>query len=145
MITLLKRSILIIEDSDEDFETIERVVRQTGLAKIIRATNGEQGLRLLRDEIQNQCIELILLDLNMPGLDGRDILLEIKNDEKLRLLPVVIFTTSSNPRDIQSCYCNGANSYHLKPIDLHDFEAVVEVIVDYWLNKNVSNRTGADL
>ena len=81
----------------------------------------------------------------MPGLDGRDILLEIKNDEKLRLLPVVIFTTSSNPRDIQSCYCNGANSYHLKPIDLHDFEAVVEVIVDYWLNKNVSNRTGADL
>ena len=145
MITLLKRSILIIEDSDEDFETIERVVRQTGLAKIIRATNGEQGLRLLRDEIQNQCIELILLDLNMPGLDGRDILLEIKNDEKLRLLPVVIFTTSSNPRDIQSCYCNGANCYHLKPIDLHDFEAVVEVIVDYWLNKNVSNRTGADL
>ena len=56
MITLLKRSILIIEDSDEDFETIERVVRQTGLAKIIRATNGEQGLRLLRYEIQNQCI-----------------------------------------------------------------------------------------
>ena len=140
-----KRTILIIEDSDEDFETIERIVRQTGLARILRATNGEGGLRLLRDEMKNHCIELILLDLNMPGLDGRDTLHEIKTDENLRLVPVVVFTTSSNPRDIQSCYCNGANSYHLKPLDLHDFEAVVETIVDYWLNKNVSYRTGTDL
>ena len=145
MSTQNKRAVLIIEDSDEDFEAIERVIRQTGLAKIIHATNGERGLRLLRENELGHSIELVLLDLNMPGLDGRDVLREIKSDENLRLVPVVVFTTSSNPRDIQCCYGNGANSYHLKPIDLHDFEAVVQTIIDYWLNKNVSYRTGVDL
>ncbi len=140
-----KRTILCIEDSDEDYETIERVVLQTGLAKIARSINGTQGLQLLRDKERGHSIELVLLDLNMPGLDGRDVLREIKTDEDLRLKPVVVFTTSSNPRDIQCCYRYGVNSYHLKPIDLHDFEAVVQTIIDYWLNKSISFRTGVDV
>ena len=145
MITQHKRAILVIEDNDEDFETIERVILRTGYATVIRATNGEHGLSLLRSEDFSQGVSLILLDLTMHGLDGRDVLREIKTDENLRLIPVVVFTTSSNPRDIQCCYHNGANSYHLKSIDLHEFEAVVQTIVDYWLDKNVSYHSGVDV
>ena len=144
MITQRKQSILVIEDSDEDFETIERVIRRAGRYRVIRALNGEHGLCLLRSEELSQGASLVLLDLNMPGLDGRDVLHEIKTDENLQLNPVVVFTTSPNPRDIQCCYRNGANSYHLKPIDLHEFEAVVQTIVDYWLEKNVSSHSGVD-
>ena len=144
MITQFKQPILVIDDSDEDFETIERVILRTGRAKITRATNGEHGLHLMRSQQPGHGIDLVLLDLNMHGLDGREVLREIKTDENLRIIPVVVFTTSSNPRDIQSCYRFGANSYHLKPIDLYEFEAVVQTIIEYWLAKNVSYQTGVD-
>ena len=98
----------------------------------------------MRSQQPGHGIDLVLLDLNMHGLDGREVLREIKTDENLRIIPVVVFTTSSNPRDIQSCYRFGANSYHLKPIDLYEFEAVVQTIIEYWLAKNVSYQTGVD-
>jgi CheY-like chemotaxis protein len=145
MISQSKRQILVIEDSEEDFETIERVIQKSGLAIITRATNGEHALRWLHDQQNYHNISMILLDLNMPGLDGRQILREIKSDENFRLIPVVVFTTSSNPRDIQACFRKGANSYHLKPIDLHEFEAIVQTIVDYWLKQNVSYHPGVDV
>ena len=144
MNTQLKRAIVVFEDSDEDFETIERVINRTGLARTVRATTGEQGLHLLRSPQLIHDTHLVLLDLNMPGLDGRDVLREIKTDKDLRLNPVVVFTTSSNPRDIQFCYSNSANSYHLKVIELHEFEAIVQTMVDYWLDKNVSYHVGVD-
>ncbi|MEI8018807.1 MAG: response regulator [Schlesneria sp.] len=144
MIAQPKRTILVIEDSDEDFETIERVILASGRAWPIRATNGENGVRLLRSQEPGHDVDLILLYLNMSGLDGRDVLREIKTDEKLRLIPAVVFTTSPDPRDIQCCYRNGANSYHLKPIDLYEFQAVVQSIIDYWIDKNISYQNGVD-
>jgi CheY-like chemotaxis protein len=145
MISQYQQPILVIEDSDEDFETIERVTLQTGLARISRSTSGEHALQWLRSQQASHGICMILLDLNMPGLDGRETLRAIKTDEKLQPIPVVVFTTSSNPRDIEACYRKGANSYHLKPIDLYEFEAVVRTIVDYWLHKNVTYHAGVDI
>ena len=66
---------------------------------------------------------LILLDLNMPGTDGREVLSDIKNNESLKTIPVIVLTTSSDARDIESCYQSGANSYVTKPVDLPGFLA----------------------
>ncbi len=77
---------------------------------------------------------LILLDLNLPGTDGREVLEEIKQDEKLKIIPVIVFTTSSNPKDIESCYRFGVNSYVLKPINIDKSKEVMQSIVDYWFN-----------
>jgi two-component system response regulator len=75
---------------------------------------------------------VILLDLNLPGTDGRDLLLEIKNDERLKLIPVVVLTTSADERDIEMCYRAGANSYMKMPVDLGGFVTAIQRLKDYW-------------
>lgn len=77
---------------------------------------------------------IILLDLNLPGTDGRKVLEEIKQDEKLKTIPVIVFTTSSNPKDIETCYRFGVNSYILKPMSVQKSKHVMQSIVDYWLS-----------
>jgi CheY-like chemotaxis protein len=131
----IKPVVLIVEDNDEDFDAIERVIRRSGLADIVRAIRGDDGLAILRNYELHGRTAMVLLDLNTPGADGREVLREMKSDESLRTVPVVIFTTSSNPSDIEGCYRNGANSYHLKPLDLAGFEATVLQITEYWLNR----------
>jgi CheY-like chemotaxis protein len=80
---------------------------------------------------------LIVLDLNIPGLDGRDVLIEIKRDDCLRGIPVVIFTSSSNRRDIVSCYGDGANSIQVKPFEAPVFQQVVRDMAHYWMQTAV--------
>lgn len=74
----------------------------------------------------------ILLDLNMPGTDGRDVLTEIKADEELRVIPVIVLTTSSHEKDIEGCYRAGANSYMRKPVDMKRFIDAVCLMSEYW-------------
>jgi len=129
-----KPPLLVVEDSDEDFEAIERVILSLGIAEVVRAKTGDQGLALLRTSDLRGRAVVVLLDLNMPGSDGREVLREIKADAALCLIPVIVFTTSSNPNDIEACYRSGANSYHLKPLELHSFETRVTAIAKYWIN-----------
>ena len=75
---------------------------------------------------------IILLDLNLPGTDGRDVLLEVKNDPDLKQIPIIVLTTSTDERDIRDCYAAGANSYIRKPVDLDGFFRSVEMLRDYW-------------
>jgi len=128
---------LVVEDSDEDFEAIERAVRRTGLARITRAVNADAGLALLRRAGPAARAAMVLLDLNTPGSDGREILREIKNDASLKRIPVIVFSSSANPRDLHGCYADGANSYHVKPLPLREFEAEVVQIAGYWLDTAV--------
>jgi CheY-like chemotaxis protein len=79
-------------------------------------------------------IGLILLDLNLPGTDGRQVLQKIKQDENMKLIPVVIFTTSNNPKDIEACYRQGVNSYMVKPMDFHRLKHSIQILIDYWFN-----------
>ncbi|MGB3403058.1 MAG: response regulator [Microcoleaceae cyanobacterium] len=133
--------LLIIEDSDEDFNAMQRMMRkQSFVFPIYRCADAEEAFDFLYNEGEytDKNIALrpsvIMLDLNLPGTDGREILEEIKQDEQLRLIPVVIFTTSSNPKDIESCYSQGANSYMIKPIDIRRLEESVSHFIDYWFN-----------
>jgi CheY-like chemotaxis protein len=131
--------ILVIEDSPEDYETTTRVLRKSGLANpILRCSDGDEALDYLfqrgyyHDPERSPRPSVILLDLNLPGTDGRDVLTEIKNDSLLKLIPVVVLTTSSDERDIATCYQAGANSYMKKPVDLGGFVAAIQRLKDYW-------------
>lgn len=137
--------ILMIEDSDEDFVAIERAFRKYGYqGKLRRATGATEALDFLNAlaPLDNRTKpatvpDLILLDLNLPGTDGRELLVEIKSGERYNQIPVVILTTSSNPRDITYCYSHGASSYHLKPVGFEKFADSIKDIISYWFNSVV--------
>lgn len=150
MVISQTKPLLIIEDSDEDFAAFERVVCKSPLFQIYRCTDGDDALDFLRQagnytDITNAPRPgMILLDLNLPGTDGRQVLEEIKQDRLLKMIPVVVFTTSDNPRDVAGCYQCGANGYVVKPIDLKKLTKTVQVMVDYWFEANTLPNPAGD-
>lgn len=128
-------SILIVEDSDEDFDTVREALKKAGIAaELMRATTGDQCLDLLRGRGAVRPA-MVLMDLNMPGTDGREALTAIKADPALRSYPVVVFSTSANPKDLAFCYQAGANAYHVKPIRYPDHVRVAADLLTYWLTR----------
>lgn len=131
--------VLVLEDSDEDFDTVLEAFQAGGFTgEVRRATSGDECLELLSeafgaDSAPSGRPAVVLLDLNTPGLDGRDALKIIKGDERLRTLPVVVLTTSSNPKDLELCYETGANAYHLKPVSYPQHLDVLQRVFGYWL------------
>ena len=123
--------ILLVDDNDDDVEASMRAFRRTNLRNpIVRAATGGEALAMLRDGKVSP--GLILLDLNMPGLDGRRVLAILKGDSELRRIPVVVLTTSSDERDVEECYRLGANTYIQKPVDLDGLFAAIQRLKDYW-------------
>lgn len=139
MIDNFKQSLLIVEDSDEDFEALGRMMKQASFnIPVYRCIDGDDALDFLHrtGEYTNTSSitrpSLILLDLNLPGTDGREVLEQIKQDSEFRIIPIIIFTTSSNPKDIEICYRQGVNSYIVKPIDTQQLKQAVQIFIDYW-------------
>jgi CheY-like chemotaxis protein len=131
--------LLIVEDSNEDFEALQRFLQRSSVTiPIERCVNGEQTLAFLyrtgnyRDPQSAPRPGLIVLDLNLPGTDGREVLHQIKQDKNLKMIPIVVFTTSSNPKDIEDCYKYGVNSYIVKPINFAQLKQDVQILVHYW-------------
>jgi CheY-like chemotaxis protein len=137
--------LLIIEDSDEDFEALTRIIDlvSTLILKIDRCLDGDDALDFLDriGEYKNSedisYPDLIILDLNLPGTDGREVLATIKQSKTLKKIPVVVFSTSSNPKDIEACYQSGANSYLLKPMNINELKESVRMMIDYWFKATV--------
>jgi CheY-like chemotaxis protein len=137
-------NLLIVEDSPEDFEATVRVLRQSGLKNAIyRCADGEDALDFLyrrgryTDAASAPRPGMILLDLNMPGTDGREVLEAVKGDARLRRIPVVVLTTSGDERDVRMSYDRGANSYIQKPVDLVGFVRAITMMKDYWFEITV--------
>jgi CheY-like chemotaxis protein len=135
------RPILVVEDSPEDFETTERAFRRAGLRnRMLRCATGDEALDFLHrrgryaDPSASPRPSIILLDLNLPGTDGRDVLTEIKAAEALARIPVVVLTTSADHRDVSACYAAGANSYVQKPVDLDVFTQAIRRLSEYWFD-----------
>lgn len=129
--------ILLVEDNPGDIRLIKEILKETKTQNNIRvAMDGEAALNLLcnLDDLTTPRPDLILLDLNLPKIDGRELLAEIKDNEDLKSIPVVILTTSTAEEDIIETYNNHANSYITKPVDLDHFIKVVESIMDFWLS-----------
>jgi CheY-like chemotaxis protein len=134
------QTILVVEDSDEQFTAVTRAFRKSDITNpVARCTDGDEALDFLfRTGAYAGPGErpprpaVILLDLNLPGTDGRDVLERIKADPELRTIPVVVLTTSSSPGDIQYCYRGGASSYIIKPIRFDEFLKTVRTLKEYW-------------
>jgi CheY-like chemotaxis protein len=131
--------ILLVEDSPEDFEATLRAFRKSGLKNsVVRCEDGDEALDYLhrRGKYANPDSSprpgVILLDLNLPGTDGRQVLSDVKTDVSLRDIPVVVLTTSADERDISACYRAGANSYIQKPVDIDGFMKAIERLNGYW-------------
>jgi len=143
--------ILIVEDSDIDYETTLRAFKKSNLANPVhRCEDGEEALDYLfqrnqySDAESSPRPELILLDLNLPGTDGRDVLEELKKDPKLKTIPVIVLTTSSDKRDIEKCYQVGANSYINKPVDLRGFFTAIQRLKDFWFEVALLPKQGQE-
>jgi CheY-like chemotaxis protein len=124
--------ILVVDDDDADTLMITEVLTDSASAVTIdRVADGEQALDYLRNGTGYRDAlrpDLVLLDLNMPRMDGRQTLTEIKTDDRLKAIPVVVLTTSAADADVTSSYQHQANAYVTKPIDLDEFEAAVRSI-----------------
>ena len=129
--------ILLVEDSETDAELTLEALQQGKLQNTVNhVKDGEEALRYLRCEGEFSDAlrpDLILLDLNMPRLDGREVLRQIREDESLKVIPVVVLTTSSHDKDILETYGLSANSYIVKPVDLASFFDVVKEINNFWV------------
>lgn len=134
-----KQPLLIVEDSDEDFAALARMITQAKITNpVYRCEDGEEALEFLHREGEYQDVilsprpSLIILDLNLPGTDGREVLADLKQDSQLKTIPVVVFTTSSNPKDIEVCYLQGVSGYIVKPMDTNRLRRLVQIFLDYW-------------
>ncbi|MBC7526041.1 MAG: response regulator [Chthonomonadaceae bacterium] len=136
---LFMASLLIVEDNDEDYKTLLRTFRRLSFTKSVqRCVNAKECFDYLYGEGQHSDKKEnklpVLLDLNLPGLNGHAVLKRIKEEAALKCLPVVILTTSTNSNDIESCYRAGANSYLIKPMDYRAFAKTVQHFINYWFH-----------
>lgn len=129
--------ILLVEDSNADARLAQEALRTSKIRNVLhRVGDGEEAMAFLRREGRYADAPrpgLILLDLNLPKKDGREVLAEIKGDENLKRIPVVILTISSDEEDVLKTYNLHANCYITKPIDLGQFVKMVKSIEDFWL------------
>ncbi|WP_417914035.1 response regulator [Candidatus Electronema sp. JM] len=133
------QDILLVEDSEVDYETVLRAFKKGGLHnRVFRCGDGDEALDFLHQ--RGRFAEagaaprpaLVLLDLNLPGTDGREVLEEMKHDDNLKDIPVIVMTTSSDPRDVERCYKYGANSYVAKPVSFEGYMEAVKRLHSYW-------------
>ena len=133
--------LVVVEDLDEDFDTLVEAAREAGITQNIhRVDTGGGCLELLRGQRIDALAPwpalpaLILMDLNSHGIDGREALVTIKSDPRLKDIPVVVLTTSANPKDVAFCYQAGANAYHVKPVRYDQYRLLLICLLQYWLN-----------
>jgi len=140
---ITERPILLIEDNPDDEALALRAFGKNAVTNpVIVVRDGVEAIDYLFGADaeglsgRNPMPVVILLDLKLPRIDGLEVLRRIRADESTALLPVVVLTTSSEPRDIQQAYQLGANSYIRKPVDYQDFMKSVNAILHYWLELN---------
>jgi CheY-like chemotaxis protein len=130
--------ILLVEDNPGDVRLIIEAFREGKLCNNLRVVeNGEEAMAYLRREsryIAAPRPDLILLDLNMPKMNGHEVLAEIKEDPEFKSIPVVVLTTSDAENDILKTYDLHANCYVTKPVDFEQFIRIVKFVKDFWLS-----------
>jgi two-component system, chemotaxis family, response regulator Rcp1 len=136
--TTVPAEILLVEDSPSDIRLTEKVMADARIANNLHVVrDGVEAIAFVRGEAPYESRprpDLVLLDLNLPRIDGREVLHTIKSDPELQRVPVVVLTTSREEQDVLRSYELQANSYISKPIDLGDFIDVVRSIEGYWLS-----------
>lgn len=140
--------ILYIEDNDDDFYATERAFKKSNCHnQLVRCEDGETALQYLFNKSNDapedtKLPSIILLDLNLPGTNGREVLRQIKSSDELKNIPVIVLTTSDDKRDIEECYNLGSNSYIQKPVDFEKFIDAVQLIKNYWFEVVILPKKG---
>jgi two-component system, response regulator len=133
------QAILIVEDNADDYEATSRAFKKANLYNpVVWCKSGQEALDWLNHEgafknkPKSPLPGVVLLDLNMPGLDGRKTLQRIKENSHLKRIPVIILTTSSDERDVGDCYQMGANTYVQKPVSFDGLMEAIKRMKEYW-------------
>ena len=135
----MAKQVLLVEDSPGDVRLTKEAFRDANISVNLQvASDGIEAMAFLRREgihANAPRPDFILLDLNLPKMDGREVLAQIKKDDQLKTIPTIILTTSNAEKDIARSYQLQANCYLSKPVQLDDFEDLVKSIKDFWLTK----------
>ncbi len=136
MLSQEKMKVLVVEDNEDDIAIIRRAMRKSEMkCDLSFARDGAEAIDFLWHKGEYEDAprpDLILLDLNLPKIDGLDVLAKIKEDDKLRRIPVIVLTISQHEQDMIRAYDSGAASYMNKPVDSKDFERLIQTVQDYW-------------
>lgn len=137
--TLRVAEILLVEDNPADIRLTQEVFEEIGAPHRLHvARDGEEALAMLRRQGQYVNVpepDLVLLDLNLPRKDGREVLADIKSDPKLNHIPIVVLSTSRAERDVLACYHLHANCYLQKPVDFEAFATLIRGLQDFWFGR----------
>ena len=140
---MMRKEILLVEDNPDDVELTRLAFEESKIAnKLVVVSDGAAALDYLfakgryADRDPSQLPSIVLLDLNLPKVDGREVLQAIRANEATRTLPVVVLTTSAEPFDVEASYALGVNSYIQKPVDFEQFVWAVKQVGLYWLVLN---------
>jgi len=135
--------ILLVEDNADDVELALRAFRKSDLVNTVTiARDGVEALDYLlatgsrADRADNPLPDLVLLDIKLPRIDGLQVLERLRANPRTKLVPIVVLTSSIEPKDLLTCYTLGANSYVRKPIDFQQFSKALQQIGSYWLQTN---------
>ncbi|MDQ3510677.1 MAG: response regulator [Pseudomonadota bacterium] len=140
---MTRKEILLVEDNPDDVELTRLAFEESRIGnKLVVVSDGAAALDYLfargkySERDPTQLPSIVLLDLNLPKIDGREVLQAIRANESTRTLPVVVLTTSAEPFDVESSYALGVNSYIQKPVDFEQFVWAVKQVGLYWLVLN---------
>lgn len=131
-------NILLIEDNEGDIVLTLEALKEARISNTVNVVrDGEEAMQYLHKEgayINATTPSLILLDINLPKIDGKEVLSNIKNDETLKIIPVVMLTTSDSEKDVFEAYYHHANCYITKPVGFQSFMEVIHTIKEFWIN-----------
>lgn len=132
----LELKILLVEDNIIEILKLKRAIENLGMNhEVLEAENGEIALDSIKQEEINP--DIVLLDLNMPKMNGLEFLAIVRNDERMRHLPIIILSTSNNNRDLKEAYKLGVSGYILKPLKYEDYVKKIEHTLQYWSNNEL--------
>jgi CheY-like chemotaxis protein len=133
-------NILLIEDDAIEVMKFNRVLSTLGMNhKIVEANNGEEALDILKEK--EFVPDIIVLDLNMPKINGIEFLRVLKNDSFLKFIPAIVLTTSNNHNDILECYKIGIAGYLLKPLKYEDYGDRIKKLLEYWMTNELISKS----
>lgn len=133
----MKRPLLVVEDNPQDEFFILRALDALGILREVARDGEEALLRLLSPQREGPLPCAVFLDIMLPRVNGWEVLRQLRENSRTRYLPVVMFSSSAEPRDLESCYRLGANGYVHKGIDTGEFQKRVQAMAEFWVKTNI--------
>ncbi len=136
----MQSDILYVEDNEDYIDFVKRALKKIeGNITLTAITDGKTALSSVENDVSASRYKLILLDIHMPGITGIEILQKMREQKELACVPIVMMSTSDNPKDIETCYRSGANAYLVKPLGIQPLTNTMKSLCDFWLTHNYTN------